>query len=242
MFQYHPLHPLLVRDKCAQDTYTQALCHTLGVWIITRIYWMVVFAPHSIKSFFIGLLINGSAMMDKDEGRRGLERTGSNWNHGMSAGAGPGWAATLSDEPPEAVGGEMNGWTPSFSQHRNERESESVRGRVRHTFPAQEDDAQQDSRLPSNHQESHHFLLFYQVRWRWGGDEVAGSRSADGHCFLTSSICPLLCFVLLSLLPLNQLIDWCPSTLYLVLLVGPPVKVSFCFFQLFSTRFLPNSI
>lgn len=171
MFQYHPLHPLLVRDKCAQDTYTQALCHTLGVWIITRIYWMVVFAPHSIKSFFIGLLINGSAMMGKDEGRRGLERTGSNWNHGMSAGAGPGWAATLSDEPPEAVGGEMNGWTPSFSQHRNERESESVRGRVRHTFPAQEDDAQQDSRLPSNTKSSLSALLSGQVemRWRWGG-------------------------------------------------------------------------
>lgn len=40
---------------------------------------MVVVAPHSIKSFFIGLVINETAMMGEDEGRRGiLQRAGSN--------------------------------------------------------------------------------------------------------------------------------------------------------------------
>lgn len=110
----------LVRDKClhAQDTHTHThSSDTLEAWIITRIYWMVVVAPHSIKSFFIGPVINETAMMGECEGRRGLQCSGSNWNHRMSPGAGPGQAATLSDEPPEAVGVEMNGRMLSFSQN-----------------------------------------------------------------------------------------------------------------------------
>lgn len=121
VFQHHPLHPLQSQRQmliCSGHTHTQTLCpYTLEAWIITRIYWMVVVAPHSIKSFFIGFMMNETAMMGEDAGRRGLQRAISNWNHRMSPSAGPGWAATLSDEPPEAVGVEMNGGTPSFSQH-----------------------------------------------------------------------------------------------------------------------------
>lgn len=39
----------------------------------------------------------------------------------MSPGAGPGLPATLPDDPPEAVGLEMNVWTPSFPQHWTQR-------------------------------------------------------------------------------------------------------------------------
>ena len=70
-------------------THTQTLCsYTLEAWIITRIYWMVLVAPHSIKPSFIGLMINETAMMGEDEARRGPQYAGSNWNHRMSPGAG----------------------------------------------------------------------------------------------------------------------------------------------------------
>lgn len=70
---------------------------------------MVLVAPHSIKPFFIGLMINETAIMGEDEERRGLRHAGSNWNHRMSPSTGLAEAATLSDEPPEAAGAEMNG-------------------------------------------------------------------------------------------------------------------------------------
>lgn len=36
---------------------------------------MVVVAPHSIKSFFIGPVIDGTAMVGENEGRRGPDNT-----------------------------------------------------------------------------------------------------------------------------------------------------------------------
>lgn len=42
---------------------------------------------------------------------------------------------------PEAVGVEMNGWMPSFSQHWIKTKGESVRGKVRYVLLVQEDDA-----------------------------------------------------------------------------------------------------
>lgn len=48
--------------------------------------------------------------------RGGLQHSRSNWNRRMSTSTRPAWAATLSDEPPEAAGEEMNGWVASFSK------------------------------------------------------------------------------------------------------------------------------
>lgn len=102
-------------SKCSG--HTQTYCpYTLEAWIITRIYWMVLVVPHSISPFFIGLMIDETAMMGEDEEQRGLQHSGSNWNCRMSTSTRPAWAATLSDEPPEAVGEEMNGWVASFSK------------------------------------------------------------------------------------------------------------------------------
>lgn len=76
---------------------------------------MVVVPPHSIKSFFIGLMINETAIMGEDEGR---ER-GGGYNAldqietTESPSTGPGRAATLSDEAPEAVGG-GDEWVNAF--------------------------------------------------------------------------------------------------------------------------------
>lgn len=94
---------------------------------------MVVVATHSIKSFFIGLVINGTATMAEDEGRGGVERpprpssypSPTHWieltpqyepwlpDRTMPGRTGPGRAATLSDERPDAAGVEMNGRLPS---------------------------------------------------------------------------------------------------------------------------------
>lgn len=63
------------------------------------------------------LMIDETATMGEDAGAEGgLQHSGSNWNRRMSTSTRPAWAATLSDEPPKAVGREMNGWVAAFSK------------------------------------------------------------------------------------------------------------------------------
>lgn len=101
-------------SKCSG--HTQTYCpYTLEAWIITRIYWMVLVVPHSIRPFFIGLMIDETAMMGEDEEQRGLQHSGSNWNRRMSTSTRPGLPPCLMN-PPEAAGEEMNGWVASFSK------------------------------------------------------------------------------------------------------------------------------
>lgn len=107
----------LVRDKClhAQDTHTHthALLRHLGGVDNHK----DLLNGGGRSSLYQVLLYRPCDKWDCRDGRRGLQCSGSNWNHRMSPGAGPGQAATLSDEPPEAVGVEMNGRMLSFSQN-----------------------------------------------------------------------------------------------------------------------------
>lgn len=79
--------------------------------------------------------------------RRGLQHCGSNWNRRMSTSTRPAWAATLSDEPPEAVWEEMNGWVASISkQWIKVAEQRRKRGGKMLSTSMQQDDVWQNAR------------------------------------------------------------------------------------------------
>lgn len=95
-----------VGDKCPSSGHTQTYCpYTLEAWIITRIYWMVLVVPHSIRSFFIGLVIDETAMMGEDEEQRGLQHSGSKWNRRMSTSTEAGLGCHLVWWTPRSCGG-----------------------------------------------------------------------------------------------------------------------------------------
>lgn len=132
-----------VRDKCprVQDTHIYLPVHLGGAWIIIRIYWMVVAAPHSIKPFFIGSVINESySALDRIETTK--------WVPALDQAELP---PCLMKPPPQAVGVEMNGWMSSSSQQRVEKgEWNRERGKARHILQAQEDDTWRDLRVSTH--------------------------------------------------------------------------------------------